>query len=608
MSTVTALPHWDMTVVYPSLESPEFATGFEEVIRQIDDLVQLFDAHDVGQRVAAPLDDGTVTTFEEVTNQLNRLLERIETLNAYIAAFVTTDSRNSLAQAKASELQQRQVKVAQLGTRYAAWIGSLDLPALIERSTMAREHAFPLEQLQVQAQHLMSPQEEALAAELRPSGGSAWSRLQGDVSSQLEVPLEVEDEPRLLPMSAVRNLAHDPDRVVRRRAYEAELAAWERAALPLAAAMNGIKGEVNTLAARRGWASPLDAALFDSRIDRTTLDAMLGAAEEAFPTFRRYLRAKARVLGVSALAWYDLFAPVGEDAAAAKRWDFATGSAFIVDRFGAYSPKLAQFAERAFRERWIDAEPRPGKRDGAFCMSLRGDESRILANYQSSYDAVSTLAHELGHGYHNLCEAGLTPLQRETPMTLAETASIFCETIVREAAMAQTDEQGQFAILEASLQNSCQIVVDIASRFRFEERVFGARRARNLAVEELNELMLGAQRETYGDGLDAEALHPYMWAVKSHYYSPGRSFYNYPYMFGLLFGLGLYAHYREEPEGFRRGYDDLLASTGRADAATLAARFGIDIQTRDFWRTSLDMIRLDVDRFETLVARSVPEG
>ncbi len=608
MSTVTALPHWDMTVVYPSLESPEFATGFEEVIRQIDDLVQLFDAHDVGQRVAAPLDDGTVTTFEEVTNQLNRLLERIETLNAYIAAFVTTDSRNSLAQAKASELQQRQVKVAQLGTRYAAWIGSLDLPALIERSTMAREHAFPLEQLQVQAQHLMSPQEEALAAELRPSGGSAWSRLQGDVSSQLEVPLEVEDEPRLLPMSAVRNLAHDPDRAVRRRAYEAELAAWERAALPLAAAMNGIKGEVNTLAARRGWASPLDAALFDSRIDRTTLDVMLGAAEEAFPTFRRYLRAKARVLGVSALAWYDLFAPVGEDAAAAKRWDFATGSAFIVDRFGAYSPKLAQFAERAFRERWIDAEPRPGKRDGAFCMSLRGDESRILANYQSSYDAVSTLAHELGHGYHNLCEAGLTPLQRETPMTLAETASIFCETIVREAAMAQTDEQGQFAILEASLQNSCQIVVDIASRFRFEERVFGARRARNLAVEELNELMLGAQRETYGDGLDAEALHPYMWAVKSHYYSPGRSFYNYPYMFGLLFGLGLYAHYREEPEGFRRGYDDLLASTGRADAATLAARFGIDIQTRDFWRTSLDMIRLDVDRFETLVARSVPEG
>ncbi len=605
MSTVAALPRWDMTVVYPSLESPEFATGFEGVIRQIDDLVLLFAAYAVGERAPASLDEATVEAFEAVTNRLNGLWEQIETLNAYIMAFVTTDSRDSLAQAKASELQQHGVKLAQLDTRYAAWIGSLDLPRLTERSALAREHAFPLEQLQIQARHLMSPQEEALAAELRPSGGSAWGRLHGDVSSQLDVPLEMDGERRILPMSAVRNLAHDPDRAVRNRAYDAELAAWERSALPLAAALNGIKGEVNTLSSRRGWASPLDAALFESRIDRATLDAMLTAAEEAFPTFRRYLRAKARVLGVPALAWYDLFAPVGEDAAAATRWDFATGSAFIVERFGAYSTKLAEFAERAFRERWIDAEPRPGKRDGAFCMSLRGDESRILANYQSSYDAVSTLAHELGHGYHNLCEAGLTPLQRETPMTLAETASIFCETIVREAAMAQADEQGQFAILEASLQNSCQVVVDIASRFRFEERVFAARRTRNLAVEELNESMLTAQRETYGDGLDPAVLHPYMWAVKGHYYSPYRSFYNYPYMFGLLFGLGLYARYREDPTGFQRGYDDLLASTGRADAGTLAGRFGIDIRTPDFWRSSLEVIRSDVDQFETLVERTV---
>ncbi len=605
MSTVAALPRWDMSVVYPSLDSPEFATGFDAVIRQIDDLVLLFDAHGVEHRALAHLEEATVGAFEEVTNRFNGLLEQIGTLNAYITAFVTTDSRDSLAQAKASELQQHRVKLAQLDTRYAAWIGSIDLPALTERSALAREHAFPLEQIQIQARHLMSPQEEALAAELRPSGGSAWSRLHGDVTSQLDVPLEVDGDLRLLPMSAVRNLAHDPDRTVRHRAYDAELAAWECAALPLAAALNGIKGEVNILTARRGWTSPLDAALFESRIDRETLDAMLVAAEEAFPTFRRYLRAKARVLGLPMLAWYDLFAPVGEDAAAAKRWDFATSSDFIIDHFGAYSTKLAEFAERAFRERWIDAEPRAGKRDGAFCMSLRGDESRILANYQSSYDAVSTLAHELGHGYHNLCKAGLTPLQRETPMTLAETASIFCETIVREAAMAQADEQGQFAILEASLQNSCQVVVDIASRFRFEERLFAARQARNLAVDELNDLMLTAQQETYGDGMDAAVLHPYMWAVKGHYYSPYRSFYNYPYMFGLLFGLGLYDRYREDPGDFRRGYDDLLASTGRADAAALAARFGIDIRTPDFWRSSLDVIRIDVDRFETLVERTM---
>nr|MBF6591269.1 oligoendopeptidase F [Ktedonobacterales bacterium] len=230
------------------------------------------------------------------------------------------------------------------------------------------------------------------------------------------------------------------------------------------------------------------------------------------------------------------------------------------------------------------------------------DESRVLANFKPSFGGMSTLAHELGHGYHNLNLAGRTPLQRDTPMTLAETASIFCETIVRQAALQQASAQEQLEILEASLQGDCQVVVDITSRFLFEQGVFERRRQRELSIEELNELMLDAQRQTYGDGLDQQVLHPTMWAVKGHYYSAGLSYYNFPYMFGLLFGLGLYARYQQDPEGFRRSYDELLASTGLADAATLAARFGIDIRTPDFWRASLDIIRGDIARFERLTA------
>ena len=213
---------------------------------------------------------------------------------------------------------------------------------------------------------------------------------------------------------------------------------------------------------------------------------------------------------------------------------------------------------------------------------------------------MSCLAHELGHGYHNLNLAQRTMLQRDTPMTLAETASIFCETIVREAALRKADKQEQIMILEASLQGSCQVVVDITSRFLFEQRVFEARKQRELSIDELNTLMLEAQRETYGDGLDESRLHPYMWAMKPHYYSTEVSFYNYPYMFGLLFGLGLYAQYQQDPEQFKQGYDDLLSSTGLADAATLAAQFGIDIRAADFWRASLDIVRGDIDRFEEL--------
>ena len=597
MTATYRLPHWDMSVVYPDLESPEFAHDFADVQAEIAAALALFNEHGIDKRDTAPLDDATVATFTRVVAALNRVFERAMTMRAYIYSFVATDSRNTLAQARLSEFQQSAVTLAQLSTRFAAWIGSLDVDALLQRSPDAQQYAFMLRQAQRQAAHLMSPAEEALAAELNVTGGNAWNRMYNNVTSQLSVPIELADGPKILPISAVRNLAYDPDRETRRRAYEAELAAWQHSAVPLAAALNSIKGEVITLAQRRGWDDPLDAALFNNNIDRETLDAMLLAARESFPDFRRYLRAKAKMLGQQQLPWYDLFAPVGESA---HEWSYDDAERFIVAQFGSYSQRMSDYAARAFREHWIDAEPRPGKRDGAFCMPLRRDESRILSNYQPGFKSVLTLAHELGHGYHNLNLASQPTLNRDTPMTLAETASIFCETIVRNAVLKTADAAEQVDVLESALTNACQVVVDISSRFMFEQQMFAKRRERELSVDELCEAMLEAQRATYGDGLDQDVLHPFMWAAKGHYYS-GNSFYNFPYMFGLLFGLGLYARYQQDAEAFKAGYDDLLFSTGKASAAELASRMGIDIRSPDFWRASLDTIRADIDRFEKLV-------
>ncbi|MBW3632845.1 MAG: oligoendopeptidase F, partial [Chloroflexi bacterium] len=299
------------------------------------------------------------------------------------------------------------------------------------------------------------------------------------------------------------------------------------------------------------------------------------------------------------LAWLDLFAPVGDPS---RSWTGPEAREFIESQFGAYSDRLQGLARRAFAERWIDAGPRSGKVGGAYCMWLFGDESRILANYSPGYDSVTTLAHELGHAYHNLNEAGLTPLQRRTPMILAETASTFCETIVKEAALVDASPGEQVYILEQSLQGACQVVVDILSRFDFEQALFARRRERELSSGELSQLMLAAQEGTYGEALSKDERHPYMWAVKGHYYSPELSFYNFPYLFGLLFGLGLYAIYRKDPMTFPDQYDALLASTGRASAAELAARFGIDLRSREFWRSSLDLIRTDIDRLQNLAA------
>ena len=598
MSTTKTPPRWDMSVVYPGLASPEFDQGFTHFVQQVADLVQLFDTNDIQARPGIEMSEATVHTFETVTTRYNEVLDEAMTLGAYLGCFVSTNTQDTLAQARYSEFQPQAVKLSLLGTRYAAWIGSLDVQELLARSQLARDHAYMLHKAREQARHLLSPAEEDLAAELELSSGAAWEKLHGDVTSQLLVPIELEGQHQELPMSVVRNLAFDPDRSVRRTAYEAELAAWQKAAVPLAAALNSIKGQVNTLSRRRGWRSPLDASLFDANIDQATLEAMLTAARESFPDFRRYLRAKARVLGLEKLAWYDIGAPVGKEK---QTWDFAEARDFIVARFGDYSQRLSDFAARAFRENWIDAEPRAGKVDGAYCTPLRRDESRVFANLKSSFNGVSTLAHELGHGYHNLNLVERTTLQRETPMTLAETASIFCETIITHAALARADREEQIAILESSLQGSCQVVVDISSRFLFESRTFERRKQRELSVDEFNELMQEAQKETYGDGLDENLLHPYMWAMKPHYYNSHLSFYNYPYMFGLLFGLGLYARYQQDPEGFKTGYDDLLSSTGLGDAATLAARFGIDVRSSDFWRSSLDIVRKDIDLFEELV-------
>ena len=598
MSITKTLPHWDMTPIYPGMDSKEFADGFSNTVQDIENLAKLFDDYRIMKLPATPtLHEDNIRAFETVIEQYNTVLEATETLAVYIMCFVTTNTHDTLAQAKLSELQQSTLILSQLDTRLTAWIGSLDVEALIERSSIAREHAFMLRKARIGAEHLMTPEEENLASELNLSAGTAWEKLHGDVTSQLIVSLELSDQTQELPMSMVRNLASDPDREVRCSAYEAELEGWKRVALPLAAAINSIKGEVNVLARRRGWSSPLEASLLDNNIDRATFDAMLTAAYESFPDFRRYLHAKAHALGLSRLAWYDMFAPVSNDE---KIWEYQDASAFIIEQFGSFSQRLSNFAARAFSENWIDAEPREGKLDGAYCTPLRRDESRVFANYKASFDGVSTLAHELGHGYHNLNLAQRTMLQRSTPMTLAETASIFCETIILHAAMRNAGRQEQIAILEASLQSACQVVIDISSRFLFEQRVFEQRMQRELSIDELNNLMLEAQRETYGDGLDETTLHSYMWAMKPHYYSSRLSFYNYPYMFGLLFGLGLYARYKEDSEKFKSGYDELLSSTGLADAASLAQQFGINIRSVNFWRASLDIVRQDIDLFEEL--------
>lgn len=601
MIDLSDLPRWDLSNVYPGLESAEFNSAIGDLKKKVDRFERYLDEHQVSRTsTRKPISD-VRRIIDEYVNETNSTSRLYSTLNAYVASFVTTDSFNTLARKLESELETLGTQLRKQEIRFQGWIGSVAefLPKVIDESSLARDHSFHLNELADQSRYMMSEPEESLAAELDLSGGNAWGKLQGTVSSQLTVDFELDGKMQKLPITALQNLNHHKDADTRRRAYEAELAAWESVREPLAAALNGVKGSALTVDKRRGRIDAVHASLDLARIDRETLETLLGVMRNSFPMFRRYFQAKAERFGDKALPWWNVFAPVGRST---RCFTWAETQQFILTQFRTFSDRLAELAKRAFEHNWIDAEPRNGKRGGAFCMEVPAvDESRILCNFDGSLERLSTIAHELGHAFHNYCQVGKTILQAITPMTLAETASTFNEIIIANAALAQAKSpEEQLGILEAQLINASQIVVDISSRYRFEKEVFERRADAELSADDFCEIMLRCQRDTYGDGLDDRYLHKYMWAWKPHYYSSGLSFYNYPYAFGLLFGTGLYAIYKERGKSFVKDYETLLSRTGEATPAELAWKFGIDIRKPGFWEGSLKIVEQQIQKYQKL--------
>ena len=594
---------WDLSNVYSALDGEDYTAAFGDLVAKLDALEQLFDAEGVARLPAPPADagDALADLLVDVLERTNELLKLSGTLESFVYAFYSTDSYDELAARELSRLELLETRARKLSVRLEGWIGSLEphLETLCAMRPPLGAHRYFLADAARRSRYLMSEEMEALAAELVVDGGSAFGKLQGNVTSQLTVAFERDGKTEDLPITVIRNLSYDPDPDVRRRGYDAELEAWESIRTSVAASLNAVKGTAITLARRRGRADVLEEALEQNRIDRATLDALLGSIREYFPVFRRYLAAKAKHLGHDQLPWWDLFAPVGQ---ASKTYSWREARDFIVAKFGTFHAELADFAACAFDNRWIDGGPRKGKRGGAFCMGVVGvEQSRILANFDGSFDQVSTLAHELGHGYHNHCQQGLESLRRGSPMTLAETASIFCETLIAEAAIAEGSQAEQLSVLETQVSGATQVCLDISSRFLFESRVCQRRADAELSADEFCEIMRTAQAETYGDGIVPETYHPYMWLWKPHYYSHGYNFYNFPYAFGHLFGLGLYAVYRDQGDEFIPRYRELLRTTGLDDAAPLARQFGIEITAPDFWRGSLELVAEQVKRYEELI-------
>jgi pepF/M3 family oligoendopeptidase len=576
---------WNLDKLYKSFEDEKL----EEDIVKAEGLLKSLE-----DRVTEALDenDTSMDTLEWFIDKSNELGDLFGNVFIYAQLVYSVDTTNNQALKVIERAEKYLPAFAVFEVKYTKWLKTLNN---IEYKGIVKDHKFSIEETLKQAKHMLDDKSEMIIATLRNTGSSAWDKLQETMVSSLSVDIDG----KKLPLPAVRNMAYDKSADVRKKAFEAELAAYPAIEKSSAASLNAIKGEVIEMVKLRGYETPLEMTLQTSRMDRETLDAMITAMKEYLPDFRRYLRKKANMLGYEGgLPFYDLFAPVG---GADKEYTFKEARDFIVKNFSSFSSELGNYAANAFDNNWIDAKIRDGKVGGAFCANIHGiRESRIMSNFSGVFSDVTTLAHELGHGYHGHCLRDATNTNSNYPMPLAETASIFCESIVMNAALKEANHDESTAILEHSLLEATQVIVDILSRYIFETELFEKRKEGSLSTDELKDAMVRAQKEAYGDGLDENALHPYMWACKTHYYNANRNFYNFPYAFGLLFAKGLYAMYMEEGESFIEKYDKLLYETGKNDIRGVLSTVGVDSGDIDFWRKSLELIKKDVDKFCSL--------
>ena len=578
---------WNLDPIYKGFDDPAFAADMQALSQKVKAMGEF----------AGKLQEGTAEENLRVGIRLEEETSALAgKLGGYSSLRQSTNTRDPEAGSRMGQIMSLLSGTAGPRAAFREWASKLpNLMELVHGDEVLADYEFLFTNMEQNSKYLLPGMGEEIMARMEMSGGDAWTELHGYITST--VPVTYRGERTNL--SAIRNLAYDPDPQVRKDAYEAELACYERIEDAGAFAMNSIKLETISECKLRGHESPLSAVLQRSHMQKETLDAMFSAMDDYLPKFWQYLKAKGKALGhENGLPWYDLFAPMGDSST-----KFTTQEArdYLVEQFSGFDKELADMVAEAFDDAWIDFYPRDGKRGGAFCSGVRSiGQSRILTNFDGMFTDVVTLAHELGHAFHNLCIRHHRPLNQGYSMPLAETASTFNECVVMASAIGKaSDKQEKLALIESQLQDATQIICDIYSRFRFEAEVLANREQKFMHAKDLCAIMLDAQRKCYGDGLDPNCQHPYMWLCKTHYY--GRTFYNFPYAFGGLFARGLYAQYEKEGQAFVPKYKKLLATTPVACAEDVAKVAGIDLTDKAFWSAALQMIADQIDLFCQLV-------
>lgn len=585
---------WDLETIFEGGSDSEQFHSFLETLEH--DLKSLHDKMNTNEGTSVE----NITTFILDVQQLAKSVRQA-------GAFLSCLNAQNVKDTKARQLLGT---VSQLNTILEANFTNIDdlllnmseaeWQQLIEQDVFT-EITYPLLERRLRAKEKLSSREEMLIQKLSVDGYQAWGQLYDTIVGRMKITVEEDGKTKELSVGQADNKMASGNRELRGQVFQKWEKAWEAEADLCADALNHLAGFRLQVYEERGWDEVLKEPLEINRMSQETLDVMWKVITDNKPKFLEFLQRKAEMLGVEKLSWYDVFAPLTKDV---PEVSFDQAAKIIEDQFAKLTPEAAKFTKMAFNKSWIEAESRPGKRPGGFCTSFPlTNETRIFMTYAGTASNVSTLAHELGHGFHQHVMNDLPYLAQRYAMNVAETASTFAEMVVADATVKNASTKSEhLTLLEDKISRSIAFFMNIHSRFLFETRFYEERKTGLVSVERLNELMTQAQKDAYCDSLGE--YHPHFWASKLHFYITGVPFYNFPYTFGYLFSMGIYALAIEEGPSFEKKYINLLRDTGRLRVEELAMKhLNVDLTKPEFWQGAVDLVASDVDEFLKLTAK-----
>jgi pepF/M3 family oligoendopeptidase len=595
-SASTAAPRWDLDSAFPGGSGSKELQSYRDQLRA--------DLKALKQSIAAvpSLSAATIPQWEECILKLQSVGERLEYFMSFSNCLISQNVGDAPGHVLVSDGDALNGEFTEILAAYDGLVREQDQKSwdsLLEQPSLA-VGKFTLNERRRFSRMKMSTDKEILAASMSVNGYHAWNRLYDKMAGELSAEFVENGVTTKLSLGQLASKMGSDDRATRKQAFDKMTACWKSRADLAAMTLNSLAGYRLSLYQARGWESPLTESLFMAKMEQSSIDAMWGTIKKNLHRLAPYIDGKKRMLGIDKFSWWDEFAPAGSGSA---KINFEEAGDFISRQFGTLSKGMADFANHALAKRWVEGEDRSGKAGGAYCTNFGPlKETRVFMTYADTFDNLLTLAHELGHAYHGWVVKDMPWLATQYPMTLAETASIFAETLVNDAALSETREPGaRLFLLDQKLQGALVMFTNLHARYIFERAFYERRRTGTLTADELCTLMTNAQEEAYGSLLDPSGRHPYFWCSKLHFYISDTPFYNFPYVVGFLFAQGVYARAKKEGKSFESRYDALLSDTGIMTTEAVAKKhLGADLSDDSFWQSAIDEVLGSVPEFVAL--------